>query len=134
MKKAVFNLSLLVLSSLPVGLARSADYNATGSYTGKTLLEECEEVLTFAETGPDQYSFHIGASYCMGMVNGMMALNAIYRSKADSAPLFCPPATPITNVQGARLVVDYLREHSAQLTLDASSLMYFAFARAYPCE
>lgn len=134
MKKIVFTLSFSLFSLLSVGLAQSADYNATVSYTGEALLEECEEILTFAHTAPDQYKFHIGASYCMGMVNGMMALNAIYRSKADTAPLFCPPAEPITNVQSARLVVDYLREHSKQLNLDASSLMYFAFARAYPCK
>src|SRR5690606_25679399 len=68
---------------------------------GNTLLEECGEIIRFAETGYlDESS--VGASFCMGMVNGMMAMNTIYRSQRDSKPLFCPPDSTITNAEGAR--------------------------------
>ncbi|MFA5677546.1 MAG: Rap1a/Tai family immunity protein [Pseudomonas sp.] len=112
-----------LLSTLAAGLA-AAD--------GNTLLQECSEILHFAETGYlDETS--TGAPFCMGMVNGMMAMNAIYRAQSGNAPLFCPPQTTITNAEGARIVVEYLKANPQQLDKDPGSLMYFAFRDAYPC-
>lgn len=99
---------------------------------GQTLLEECGELMHFAKTGNlDEHS--VGASFCMGMVNGMMAMNSIYQAKQGSTALFCPPPTVITNAEGARIVTDYLHRHPEKLDLDASSLMFFAFQEAFPC-
>lgn len=131
----VFSLALLWILTSPQAL--SNQYGGASRYTGTALLAECNEVLTFAQGAAEsqlQSNNQIGASYCMGMVNGMMALNAIYQARGEGSALFCPPGTPVTNIQGARLVVDYLETHPDQLEWDAGSLMYFAFVRAYPCE
>jgi len=99
---------------------------------GNTLLEECGEIIHFAETGRlDERS--AGASFCMGMVNGMMVMNTIYRSQQPTKGLFCPPEGTVTNAEGARVVVNYLNANPQQLDTDAGSLMFFAFRDAYPC-
>lgn len=114
----------LLLALAAASLSATAD--------GNRLLEECGEIVRFAETGYlDESS--TGASFCMGMVNGMLALNTIYQSKLGSKALFCLPDTPVTNAEGARTVVNYLKSHPEQLGEDAGSLMYFAFNAAYPC-
>jgi Rap1a immunity proteins len=105
---------------------------ASSQADGRTLLKECGELLHFADTGTLDNT-GTGASYCMGMVNGMMSLNAVYRSRPDATALFCPPAGKITNARGARLVVEYLQRNQDQLQLDAGSLMLFAFREAFPC-
>jgi len=105
---------------------------ALAAADGNTLLQECSEILHFAETGYlDETS--TGAPFCMGMVNGMMVMNAIYSAQSGNTPLFCPPETTITNAEGARIVVQYLEANPQQLDKDPGSLMYFAFRDAYPC-
>jgi hypothetical protein len=99
---------------------------------GATLLEECSEIIQFAETGVLDDS-SVGASFCMGMVNGMLGLNAIYSAQANQRALFCPPKTTVSNAEGARIVVNYLRANPNLLDKDAVSLMFFAFQDAYPC-
>lgn len=99
---------------------------------GYSLHKECNQILQFAETGYlDENS--VGGSFCMGMVNGMLALNSIYQSRLGKKALFCPPAATITNAEGAKLVVNYLDKHPEQMTSDTGSLMFFAFMDAYPC-
>src|SRR5690606_34636055 len=77
---------------------------------GAILLEECSEIIQFAETGVLDDS-SVGGSFCMGMVNGMLGLNAIYTAQSAQKALFCPPQSPISNAEGARIVVNYLHAH-----------------------
>lgn len=100
---------------------------------GNKLLEECSQILKFAETGYLDEG-NVGGSFCMGMVNGMMALNTIYRSQLGNKALFCPPNISVSNADGAKIVVNYLKAHPEQLGEDAGSLMFFAFNDAYPCS
>jgi len=116
-----------------VAVALAALSSSLAFSDGKTLLQECSEIIQFAQTGfLDESS--TGASFCMGMVNGMMAMNTIYRAQPGNSALFCPPLTPITNAEGARVVVNYLEANPQLLDKDPGSLMYFAFREAYPCE
>jgi hypothetical protein len=98
---------------------------------GGVLLRECSELFDSSDEGLLDTS-RVGASYCMGMVNGMMALNAVYRSQPGSNALFCPERT-VTTGEGAKVVINYLNRHPEELTLDAPSLMLFALREAYPC-
>lgn len=99
---------------------------------GTTLLAECGEFVEFSRSGhlPTESA---GASYCLGLVNGVMGTNAIYRARTSENALFCPPDEPVTNAQAAREVVDYLKAHPKERDLDAVSLVVFAFRAAYPC-
>ena len=137
MNKTTFGLILALLSSALACQSQGAT-NVSSKYSGSVLLDECQQVLDFVRTtaldSQQRDSNLTGASYCMGMINGMMALNAIYQAKSGASALFCPPTSPVTNIQGARLVVDYLEQHPEQQKWDAASLMYFAFAEAYPCN
>jgi hypothetical protein len=124
MKPLLFTLGALTLL-LMTPVAAHAD--------GARLLEECGELMTFAETGVLKEE-SAGASYCLGMVSGMIGLNAIYQARKDiPAPLFCTPRQPVTNAEGARIIVRYLEAHPEQLAQDDISLAYFAFAEAFPC-
>ncbi len=100
---------------------------------GDTLLAECSEFVNFSRSGhlPAEST---GASYCLGLVNGVMGTNAIYRARTPESALFCPPDEAITNAQAARQVVDYLKAHPEERDLDAVSLVVFAFRAAYPCS
>lgn len=101
---------------------------------GNTLLAECSEITGQSENG-STIDGSIGGSYCLGMVNGMMNLNYIYQSQPGRHALFCLPAEPvITNIEAARVVVNYLQEHPQQLHDDQASLMFFAFEKAWPCK
>lgn len=102
------------------------------AYTGHQLLNECLEIIDFSQTGQLSPSSS-GGSYCLGMVNGMLALNTIYQSALGERALFCLPETSITNIAAAKLVVDYLESYPEQLHLDAGSLMFYAFLATYPC-
>lgn len=100
---------------------------------GNTLLAECSEITRGLENG-STIDGSIGGSYCLGMVNGMLNLNYIYQSQPGRDALFCLPAEPvITNIEAARVVVNYLQEHPQQLHEDQASLMFFAFEKAWPC-
>lgn len=99
---------------------------------GRQLLEECSQVLGFANSGVFDDAGP-GASYCLGMVKGMLTMNTIYQKSNSGTALFCLPATTVTNAEGARIVVDYLNSHPDQLDLDSGSLMFFAFRDAFPC-
>lgn len=100
---------------------------------GHTLLAECGEVISFLEAGIDSTT-GMGASYCLGMVSGMLNLNTIYQAQQQRQLLFCPPRNRvITNAEAARTVVEYLQAHPERLNLDHPSLMFFAFEDAWPC-
>lgn len=102
------------------------------AYTGHQLLNECSEIIDFSQTGQLSPSSS-GGSYCLGMVNGMLALNTLYQSTLGERALFCLPETPITNIAAVKLVVNYLKSYPKQLDLDAGSLMFYAFLATYPC-
>lgn len=137
MNKTTFGFILALLSSA-LACQSYGTPDVSSKYSGSALLDECQQVLNFVRTpaiDSHQRDGNLtGASYCMGMINGMMALNAIYQAKPGASVLFCPPTSPVTNIHGARLVVDYLEQHPEQQEWDAGSLMYFAFAEAYPCN
>lgn len=99
---------------------------------GDTLRAECSEFMDFSRSGQLEAE-SAGASYCLGLVNGVMGTNAIYRARAPESALFCPPDEAITNAQAAGKVVDYLEAHPEERDLDAISLVVFAFRAAYPC-
>ncbi len=116
------------LASLLIGGLSAA---ATAS-DGETLLAECSEFVDFTRTGrlPADSA---GASYCLGLVNGVMGTNTIYRARDRQPALFCPPDERITNARAAKLVVDYLRSHPRARHQDPVSVVVFAFRAAFPC-
>ena len=118
-------IALLLLPALLMAARAIAD--------GRELGRECSQVIEFAGSGDFEQAAP-GASYCLGMVKGMLTMNTIYQNAPGSTALFCPPERMITNADGARIVVDYLNAHPEQLHLDAGSLMFFAFQDAFPCK
>jgi len=132
-KRALFPLLFTVLCTLAPLALTAGNTPAIFRADGHTLLAECGEVISFLEAGIDSAT-GMGASYCLGMVSGMLSLNTIYQAQQQRQLLFCPPRSRvITNAEAARTVVEYLKAHPERLNLDHPSLMFFAFEDAWPC-
>lgn len=125
--------SLLSVSLSLAGVTLQAGELPASTVNGDALLTECSEITDRPpEAAADSST---GGSYCLGMVNGMMNLNYIYQSQLGNQALFClPDDIVISNIEAARVVVGYLKEHPEELHEDPASLMFFAFQKTYPCR
>jgi hypothetical protein len=126
--KRLLTLSVF-LACFPVLLAHAEDED------GNLLLRECKETLneTYKECEPAINSMH-----CLGYIDGLVAMNDIYKStvlKGSSQGLIClPKEKPQTVGQLARIVVKYLEDNPKQLHEPAASLATVALSKSFPCK
>jgi Ssp1 endopeptidase immunity protein Rap1a len=97
---------------------------------GSELLEECEAALD-PGTGDTNVP---GAMFCLGMMQGITNTNTFYQTFFKNTALFCLPERGIRNIEAARIVVKYLRDHPAELDRNESVLALSALTDAYPCK
>jgi Rap1a immunity proteins len=71
------------------------------------------------------------AGFCLGFLGGMLSLSRITHN-TQNLPFFCAPA--VTNEQGARVLVKYLKEHPEMLHLEGDFLTFQALMEAFPCR
>ena len=87
-----------------------------------TSCSDCEDTL-------DQVS---PEAQCYGFITGARILGNLYEGKPIEARLFCIPSG-VQNEQLARIYVEYLEQHPAQLHLNASSLLIECLKDSFPC-
>jgi hypothetical protein len=92
---------------------------------GNALKEWCHQVVEKAP-GRDPMTFRDG--YCMGMVEGVMAL-----ATQRSLNAFCPPAQ-IGKTMLLRTIIGFLDSHPEQLNRPAEKLVLDALGETYPCQ
>jgi hypothetical protein len=100
---------------------------------GNALLAKCNTALNLVDgisTGGD--SGDIG--FCFGMMQGITFMNGAYGVMLNKKAIFCPPSSGITNIQAARIVVKYLRDHPEELHENEGILAMKAFIAVYPCK
>lgn len=92
---------------------------------GHALQEWCHQAVEKAP-GRDPMTFRDG--YCMGLVEGVMALSTQRSLKA-----FCPPAQ-IGKTMLLRTMIGFLDSHPEQLNSPAEKLILDALGETYPCQ
>lgn len=100
---------------------------------GNELLSRCNVVINYQDKkiqNPDEIDIGI----CLGMIQGMMKINSVYKQKlGKEMALFCPPASGLSYVQAIRIVVKYLNDHPEKLHQSDTYLVIGAFQKAFPC-
>lgn len=112
---------------------------------GKDLLENCEAKVKIDESKSNALinpsdAFQAGA--CTGYIKGFDDLEIIYASilagpKAQEKDvkkysLYCL-TTGTTNVQLAKAIINYLKNHPTELNENASIVVAKAFRASFPC-
>lgn len=113
MKKTLIALSLLAV------------IHPCHAVDGHALQEWCHQAVEKAP-GRDPMTFRDG--YCMGVVEGVMALAA-----QRSLNAFCPPPQ-IGKTMLLRTIVGFLGSHPEQLNGPAEKLVLDALGESYPCQ
>ena len=114
------------------GIAGSAHGSDSG---GTELLQNCTAAVRFLDSQKlDNFEQAHDASFCLGLIQGVVNTNQLYQVVAKDDSLFCVPPTGINNEQGARIVVKYLRDNPSQLHRRDSFLVVAAMRDAFPCK
>ena len=92
---------------------------------GHALQEWCREAV---EKAPGRDPMTFGDGYCMGMVEGVMALSTQRKLHAFCAPESSGKGMLLRTIQG------YLDAHPRQLDTQAETLILDALGEAYPCQ
>ena len=123
------------IGALIVGLILLSSNLAFGFVleTGNDLLPMCNAAINYVynnEASGDVSKM----GYCLGMLQGVLNLNSLYRIEFGNKALFCLPSKAITGGQAARMVVKYLKEHPERLHEKYIILVGAALREAFPCK
>ena len=124
--------SVLAVTCL-VLLLLAPDAQAHGADSAQ-LLRVCSAAVKWYDGVELSAEELIEAPGCIGYVSGFGDALVISASKASSRQVICFPQRGITNNQGVRIFVKYLRENPKDLHKDGGELLFTALARAFPCH
>ena len=104
-------------------LVMTASMGAQGKsfYTGKWLLEKCDE----------KYGHRLDA--CLGYITGVHDTVATLAHWEGFAEYMCTPKG-VTSGQFRLVVMKHLNKHPEELHLNAGGLVLNALSEAFPCE
>ena len=117
-----------------VGLMASGRAMALGLTSGTQFLAECQQAIRFVDNERKPSDNGVDTGHCLGVVKGVRATMSYFYSELPKAYKTCFPAGGISDVQGARIVVKYLRDNPEELHEEASLLTMLAFHKAFPCK
>lgn len=123
--------TLAVVTLLAFALLFASSARAD-SFDGNALLDQCEIAVNPPESMTEIDSLKMGM--CLGLMNGITNLNAVYEGKMGKEAVFCSPKQGISNGQAARIVLKYLKDNPAQLHNLGSVLAIVAMREAFPCD
>jgi hypothetical protein len=135
----LFALVLLVCLLTPKAYSQQS---ASYAKDGNDLLARCQVLIDLADhkRTPSSDPARVIAeasnlSWCAGFMQGITNTNLLYESYLKSTnPLFCLPASGITNGQAARVVVKYLQDHPENLHREPMTVAAAALMNAFPCN
>lgn len=113
------------MKKMLIALSLFAVIHPCHAVDGHALKEWCHQAVEKAP-GLDPMTFRDG--YCMGVVEGVMAL-----ATQRSLNAFCPPAQTGKNML-LRTIVGFLDSHQEQLNSPAEKLILDALGESYPCQ
>ena len=112
-------------------------YVVPGGNDGHALLRQCRAYLGLLEqiqagrNEQAEVSYFHDASYCHGLIMGILIMNTAYRVESPrTLPLCCPPELP---EQVGRVIVRYLETNPDKLHYPGTFLAVHALRNAFPC-
>ncbi|WP_223592418.1 Rap1a/Tai family immunity protein [Pseudomonas sp. A-R-19] len=119
---------------MAVAVAGMLGSGAAMAMDGNELLEGCQAMIQTDDTGEaPPVNLIIGAGQCLGIVEGVRMTMFYLNGSLPEAARVCFPKG-VTTGQGARVVVKYLKDNPEELHEDATSLIFFAYHKAFPCK
>ncbi|WP_139340889.1 Rap1a/Tai family immunity protein [Pseudomonas sp. KK4] len=99
---------------------------------GNELLENCQASIRSMDhtSNNDPY----GNGQCFGVTEGVLNTMVALNPKLPKESRICLPDDGIKGGQAVRVVYKYLQDNPSLLHLEGTTLISFAFRRAYPCE
>jgi hypothetical protein len=97
---------------------------------GNALLEHCSAAVQRLDGQTNVNAIRFG--YCYGYIQGIIDMNT-FNKNAGQSPLFCLPPH-VSNGRIARLLFEYLQNHTERLQEEARVLIVDAYAEAFPCK
>lgn len=115
-----------------MGLSRFAIASINGIYTGRDLLNSCNDAVYNWNTS-NAVGFNTGE--CFGYLSGIndyIVINAVILPKQNKMP-YCVPSN-LSDMQIASIVVKYLNNNSQSQRLPAVVEVVSALRQTYPCK
>lgn len=109
---------------------------APQSGTGRGLYQNCKESIKASgrNTIPPGTDM-LGVGLCLGLIEGVKNTIAILQTGMSTGDAqVCWPESGLTNVQGARIVINYLDRNPAQLSEDQTGVVMLALKDAFSCK
>ena len=99
---------------------------------GHQLLKYCS--IALRDDPEDTSRTEIfGGAYCLGLVQWVLGVGALYQAKTGQSALGCIPVDGKTNQDFVRVVVTFLRDNPSMLDAPDSALAIMALSAAFPC-
>lgn len=99
---------------------------------GNELLEDCQASIRSMEHTSNSDPF--GNGQCYGVTEGVLNTMVALSPQLPKESRICLPDEGIKGGQAVRVVYKYLQDNPALLHLEGTTLVNFAFRRAYPCK
>ena len=122
---------------MTTGPCHGASSVVPGGNDGTALLRQCRAYLWLLEQSQAgrhyqaEVSDFYDASYCHGLIMGILIMNTAYRVESPhTVPLCCPPELP---EPVARVIVRHLETHPDTLHYPGTFLAVHALRNAFPC-
>lgn len=114
-----------------VGLLESG---ASMAHDGSVLMEDCESAVRKLDNVSMPSDSDLSSGVCFGTVQGVGAMMVYLNSELSGDYKACFPKGGISNAQGARVVLKYLRDNPETLHNDGPFLVMLALHKAFPCK
>jgi len=115
-----------------IALATLASVSTDAKADGNSLLAACNGVIRSVDDGAKRDELSFG--FCMGLMQGVVGTLRGVQIARPETKLVCLPDGQVSNGQAARIVVQYLKNHPAELQLDETILTVRALREVYPCR
>jgi len=124
--------SWLLIVCLFIGVPIFAD----AAVNGNELLQKCEPIeKLYDEPGSLTSSEASGVVYCMGYIDSFIETFSFqYQAQLVPGVPYCLPEAEVPKKEIVKAVVEYLKNHSAELDKPAGYHLFMALREAYPCS
>ncbi|WP_150634778.1 Rap1a/Tai family immunity protein [Pseudomonas fluorescens] len=102
---------------------------------GTRLLEQCQDGIRALDNENMTSDGLFASGFCFGLIEGVRFTMENYQfTNIPNEYKACFPKGHISNAQGARIVVKYLKDNPETLHEDAAILTTLALHNAFPCK
>ena len=100
---------------------------------GSFYLRACSAAIKQADGGALSPEEADASIFCIGYVAGFLDANSLSSARNRASRIICMPERGITNDQGIRIFVKYLRDNPHILHESGRMSLYLSLAKALPC-